>query len=52
MTRKTYLGTNREVFNIELYVIGEALDIGLKCGRTEREAGRQQTDSPWTRIHS
>lgn len=42
--RKTYLETNKEVFNPELYVIRKALDIVLRGGGTGCEAGRRPTD--------
>lgn len=35
-TWKTYLGKNKEVFNTELYAIGETLSIDRKRGQTGR----------------
>lgn len=37
---------NKEVFDTELYVIGEALEIALKNERVRRGASRWKTDPP------
>lgn len=50
-TRKTYLVTNNEVFNAELYVIWEVAEIALKNGQVRRKARRQRAESHWTQIH-
>lgn len=50
-TWKTYLRRNKEVFDAELYVIGEALEIVLRGGWTEPECGTQHTEPLWTKIH-
>lgn len=44
-TQKTYLSTTKEVFNIQLYAIGETLVIVLEGGQTEHRADRQKTES-------
>lgn len=49
--RKTYLDTNKEVFDTELYAIGEALEIAVKNGGVGCGTGRRQTDPPWTKVH-
>lgn len=51
MTWKTYLSTNKELFDTELYIIEEALEIALRGGQTEHKSSRQQTELPWTKIH-
>lgn len=50
-TRNTYLGTNRKVFDAELYAIGKALGILLKNRRVVRRTSRTQTESRRTRFH-
>lgn len=45
-TTKIYLGTNKEVFDAEVYLIGEALEIALKNGKVGREASRRQMELP------
>lgn len=49
--RTTYLGINKEMFDAELYAIGEALKIALRNGRTGREPSRMPSEPPWTRIN-
>lgn len=44
--RKTYLDTNKEVFDEEIYVMGEALGVVLQVGRTGRGASRLRTELP------
>lgn len=50
-TWKTYLRTNKEVFNMELYVIGKALSIALNCGQTGQGRASQGTATRWTKIY-
>lgn len=51
MRWRTYLYANKEVFNTELYLIGEAVEIALKNRRVGCEASRQQAEPRWTRIY-
>lgn len=39
------------MFNAELYVMGDILEIALPGGRTGHEARRHHRDLPWTKIH-
>lgn len=41
---------NKEVFNAELYVIGEEPEIALRNSRVECEASRYWSELRWTRI--
>lgn len=48
---KTYLGTTMEVFDAELYTIGNTLEIALNGGWRRHEASRQQSDTLWIKIY-
>lgn len=50
-TRKTYLGTNKEVFNAKLYPIREALGIVLKSGRAGHRTSRPREVPQWIRVY-
>lgn len=49
--QRTYLATNKEVLDEELYGMGEALGIALRNGRTEPEASRHWSEPCWMRFH-
>lgn len=51
MTWKTYFGTNKEVFDAELYTVGEALSISLKGRLTGQGRASYQTTTRSTNIH-
>lgn len=50
-TQKTYLGTNKEVFNAELYTMGDALEIALKNRRVRQGASIKQAEPGWKKIY-
>lgn len=50
-TWKTYLGTNKEVFDAKLYNIGEASNMTLKNRKTGRESTSQSVTTWWIKIH-
>lgn len=45
------MGSNKEVFDTELFSVGEAPDIALKSGRVGNEASRERSGPRCTRIH-
>lgn len=47
----TYLGTNKEGFNTELYFLGEVLNISLKGRQTGWGRVSQETANRWTKSH-
>lgn len=50
-TQRTYLGTNKELFDAELYSMREALLIVQQNVRKGREAGRYQSGPCWLKVH-
>lgn len=50
-TGKTYLGTNKQVFDAEVYAIEEVLDIALRNGQVDREASKQGLELRWTKVY-
>lgn len=49
--RKTYFDTNKEVFEAELYAMGDTMKIALQESRMGREASREQREPPRKKIH-
>lgn len=49
--RKTYHGTNKQVFDAELYTIRKVLEIALKNGRARFRGSTRQTEPTWTKVH-
>lgn len=45
------MGTNKEVFNTELYAIREGPRIALKGGHTGRGGVSQETTTKWRKIY-
>lgn len=50
-TWETYFGTNKEVFDAELYILGKRLSIALNSGQTGRRKSSQRTTTKFTKIH-
>lgn len=50
-TGKTYLDKNKEVFDAELYDIGEAFSMALKSGQTSQERASQDMITRWTKVY-
>lgn len=49
--QRTYLGTNKEMFNAELYEMGEALGFAVQNRRPELEANRHQWELRWMGVY-
>lgn len=43
------MGTNKKVFDVGLYAIGEALEVALQNGQARQSRG-QQTELRWTKV--
>lgn len=48
---KIYLGRNKELFDAELYVIGESLSITKRVRRMRQKGASQSATTQWIKIH-